>query len=501
MPFGMDETCQRVLIVDDDEVDRLAIRRALAASGVAEHVDEELDGARVPARLAERAYDCVILDLDLPGDSGLRVLERIRAAGFATPVLVVSGDDEASAARTVAAGATDDLPKADLSPARLARRLRYAIRVGRAEARIRKATAELAAERQLFEAALRQLPAAVIVAEAEKREIVLANEMAGELLGKPITRHGDLGQVTAIDACRDDGAALAPEGWPIVRALAGETIVAETLECVRPDGTRRALRAGAAPVVDAEGRLVAAVMTLSDVTGERRAQLAVEQAARAREELLAIVSHDLRNPLNAINIAVEEIAGGEMDGETRARYLAAIRRSIARANRLITDLLDASIIEAGKLHVEPRSIPVRGLLERTAKDYEVLGKEAGCPISVDLDDSAVRVLADRERVLQALGNLVGNALRHGRGKGPVVLSARPEGRDVRLVVADSGPGVDPKILPRIFDRYYHAGSQRRAGAGLGLAIVKGIAEAHGGKVLAANREGGGAEFSFTLPAG
>jgi signal transduction histidine kinase len=83
----------------------------------------------------------------------------------------------------------------------------------------------------------------------------------------------------------------------------------------------------------------------------------------------------------------------------------------------------------------------------------------------------------------------------------VVLSARPEGRDVRLVVADSGPGVDPKILPRIFDRYYHAGSQRRAGAGLGLAIVKGIAEAHGGKVLAANREGGGAEFSFTLPAG
>jgi signal transduction histidine kinase len=223
-------------------------------------------------------------------------------------------------------------------------------------------------------------------------------------------------------------------------------------------------------------------------------------AARQREELLAIVSHDLRNPLNAISIAVDELASGDLEPGTRAQYLAAIRRSILRANRLISDLLDAGRIEAGRLVIEARPIAVKALLEHTARELEVLARDAGCSLVVEVAGGVDRALADRDRVGQALGNLVSNACRHARRSGAITLYARPDddGR-IRVGVADRGPGVPAEVLPRVFDRYYQADRQGRAGAGLGLAIVKGIAEAHGGKAWAANRDGGGADFCISLP--
>ncbi len=491
-----------LLVVDDDEVDRIAIRRALAAAGIRAEVDEEDGPTRVLELLQARAYDCVIMDQSMPIEDGLTLIQRLRAAGVLTPILVVTGQDDETAARLVAGGATDYLPKGDLSPTRLVRRLRYAIRVGRAEESARSALGDLAAERQVLAAVLRQMPAAVMIAEVPSRELLLSNDQVGELLGQPAVRRDTIAQLRRYAAFRPDGTAYGADEWPLARAaIQHEVVVAEDMICERPDGTRVIVRASAQPVHDARGKVVAAVMTMEDLTTERRAQAELEQSARAREEILAIVSHDLRNPLNAVSVAVEELADPQLDTDTRTRYVAAIRRAVGRADRLIRDLLDASRIEAGKLSIERRPMAVRALLDHAAREHEILARDANMKITVSVDAAvdAIKIRADRDRILQAVGNLVGNALRYARGKGDVELSASLEGGFVRVCVADGGAGIPEDALPHIFDRYWQAHRQRRAGAGLGLAIVQGIAAAHGGKTDASNREGGGACFTLTLP--
>jgi signal transduction histidine kinase len=497
------EEILKILVVDDDEVDRIAIRRALDAAGLHVEVDEEVGTAAVPERLRQRAYDCVVLDQSMPGEDGLALIRRLRDAGVETPILVVTGQDDDTAANLVAAGASDYLPKADLSPARLVRRLRYAIRVGNAEARARTAAVELASERQLFSAVLRQMPAAVMVAQVPGGQLLLANDKVDTLLGQPAVRSEALEQLGRYSAYRMDGTAYTPAEWPLARAAqANETVVGEEMLIVRPDARRVLVRASAQPVHDHEQRVVAAVMTLEDLTAERRAQADLERAAHSREEILAIVSHDLRNPLNAVSVAIDELADPELDHPTRTRYVTAIRRAVGRADRLIRDLLDVSRIEAGKLVLEPRPISARAILEQAAREHEVLARDASMGIKVEVAEglAEIKMMADRERVLQAIGNLIGNALRYARGKGDVELSIETAGKGVRLCVSDRGPGIPDDALPHIFDHYYQANRQRRAGAGLGLSIVQGIALAHGGTIQVENRAGGGARFSLCLPA-
>jgi signal transduction histidine kinase len=493
----------RLLIVDDDEVDRMAIRRALQAAGLPAAVDEELGPEGVIERVSRTEYDCVILDQSMPGEDGLSLIRRLREAGVGTPILVVTGQDDDTAAQLVAAGASDYLPKADLSPARLVRRLRYAMRVGRAEARAHDALHELASERTLFAAVLRQMPAAVMIAAVPSGKLLLSNDQVAELLGQPAVLKDSLAQLGRYSASRADGSKYGPDDWPLARAVArAEIIAAEEMILERPDGRKVIVRASAQPVHDATSKVVAAVMTLEDLTTERRAQGELERAAHAREEILAIVSHDLRNPLNAVSVAIDELADPDLEGPTRLRYVTAIRRAVGRADRLIRDLLDVSRIEAGKLSIDARPVTARALLEQAAREHEVLARDAGMGIKVSVDGSLAeaKILADRDRVLQAVGNLIGNALRYARGKGDVDLSLERHDSSVRIWVADKGPGIPADALPHIFDHYWQANRQRRAGAGLGLSIVQGIAAAHGGSIHAENRDGGGARFCLCLPA-
>jgi signal transduction histidine kinase len=246
--------------------------------------------------------------------------------------------------------------------------------------------------------------------------------------------------------------------------------------------------------------MIAAVMTLDDVTEERKAQRALEHAASVREEILEIVSHDLFNPLNAIGIAVEQLVAPDIDDAGRQKYAAAIRRSLARADRLARDLLDAAIIEGGQLRIEPREVSVRPLLEQVLRDHELQAQQAGTPLHLEVGAGVVKVWADRDRTVQVLANLIGNAFRYGAGDAGIVVSAESEADRVRFWVRDSGPGIPTDVLPYIFDRYYQGNRVRRAGAGLGLAIAKGIVEAHGGVIGVENGSPGGARFWFTLPA-
>jgi signal transduction histidine kinase len=354
----------RVLIVDQDEAGRIALRRALDRSGL--DVDTE-DTAELPDLLravSAKHYDCLVIAHDLPGATGTDVTKALRDAGHQTPVLLVIDDQsEELLDAAVAAGVTDFLLRGDQSPRRLALRIQFAIRTAHAE--------------------------------------------------------------------------------------------------------------------------VASVQSLARAT----------QATRARDDVLAVVSHDLRGPLHAISLATEALRD-EVKGDG-VRYLGAIERAGQRAERLIRDLLEASAIENGALQLAKYPVDAGAIVRQSAADHELIAKEAGGSIAAELPREQVLVSADRDRVLQVLGNLIGNALKHARGA-PIAISLASQNGDAVISVRDRGPGIAAQELPHVFDRYW-SGRTKKGGAGLGLAIAKGIVDAHGGTLSVESQHGDGATFSFTLP--
>ena len=483
-PHSFDEPL-RLLVIDDDEVDRMTIRRHLAASGIRATIDEAADARDVVAQLAAENYDCLILDHHLPGETALDVIARVRGAELHTPILCVTGQDEEAGAASVVAGASDFLSKIDLSPSRLSRRLRYVLRLGRAEREARRGRAALEAQRRLLDAVVAQLPTGVVVVDADLGSVLVTNARAEELVGIA-------------------GGALIGDAAEPALAQARQVLAAATSTgaTASGDGTvthrGRELRLGAAPVIVDSGRT--AMLVIDDVTDEVAALRRAERAAQAREDVLAIVSHDMRGPLSAIGIALDGLRDPDLEASLRERCVSAVQRSVERAERLIRDLLLAHQLEVRGVQVELRSVDVQALLDRVLHEHELVAGQDRTRLEIAVAPDVGTVRADRDRLGQAFANLIGNALRHARGTPTIELGAhrRADG-SVALTVRDRGPGVAVDALPHVFDRYWQ-GRNRRGGAGLGLAIVRGIAQAHGGDATVRNHPDGGAEFTIVLPA-
>jgi signal transduction histidine kinase len=233
-----------------------------------------------------------------------------------------------------------------------------------------------------------------------------------------------------------------------------------------------------------------------------RLYAAAQRATRSRDDMLAIVSHDLRNPLSTIQLSAQLLMDLHAEGATvpLVQQLGVIRRSVDRANALIRDLLDVSRIESATLMVDTAPLDARELLRELADEFAPLARDRGLALDVGwAGEGDATVLADRERIVQVLSNLVGNALKFTPRGGTVGIRAEPKGHDVCFSVRDSGIGVPAEHLPHLFDRFWQARQHRRAGAGLGLYIVKGIVEAHGGTITVDSAPQAGTTFSFTVP--
>ena len=297
-----------------------------------------------------------------------------------------------------------------------------------------------------------------------------------------------------------------PQPWQAMPQNRAGPTAPEFRRYVRADGEPLHLRIHSTPL-NAGGNVLSIVV---DATDQRRAQderdalLARERAAReeaeaavrSRDDILAIVSHDLRNPLNTISMSLSLLEMGH--GHDRSRAQAGIiRRALGHMNRLIQDLLDVNQIAAGRLEVRAEPLEVATVMEdaRAALAQMAMRKSQ----RLEVHGAAAAVLADRDRVGQVLANLVGNAIKFTPEGGRIVVSAEAQEREVRFCVADTGPGIEAQDLPHIFDRFWQVRRVRRGGVGLGLAIGKGIVEAHGGRIWARSRPGVGSEFFFTLP--
>ena len=301
------------------------------------------------------------------------------------------------------------------------------------------------------------------------------------------------------------------------------------------DGTRRSLVRALAPTsyiavpMAARGRTFGAI--LFAVTAEsgrryglrdlelatdvgRRAGFAIdhallyrtaESAARAREELMAVVAHDLKNPLNTIQLAVRVLLEGDRIPDDAAHKLerhalAAVERAADRMYRLIHDLLDLARADAGRLWIQPVPTDPEELLREAVDAHCSIAAAKGIALEATADGSLPNVLADRARIGQVFSNLIGNAVKFTPSGGRVSLRASRATPGVRFAVEDTGPGMLPDEQAHVFDRFWQAANASGLGTGLGLSIAKAIVEGHGGTISVESRPGLGSVFKFSLPA-
>ena len=228
------------------------------------------------------------------------------------------------------------------------------------------------------------------------------------------------------------------------------------------------------------------------------------EAEKARRDLVAAVSHDLRTPLTSTRALIEAVADGVVeDPETRARYLASARSELEKLGRLVDDLFELSRIDAGALRLNLEEASLRDLISDTLSGFRHQAESKGVRLVGEVADGVDPVLANPPRLQRVLYNLVSNALRHTPADGAIVLRAEPAQDLVRVEVSDTGEGIAPEDLPRVFERSFR-GERSRArtetgdGAGLGLAIARGLIEAQGGEISVESRPGLGSRFCFTL---
>jgi signal transduction histidine kinase len=234
-------------------------------------------------------------------------------------------------------------------------------------------------------------------------------------------------------------------------------------------------------------------VTLDQLYGE------AQRVIDAREEILRIVAHDLRSPLNTISMATNLLLDIPATDADRVKRLKIIKRTGQQMERLIQDLLSVTAIEAGRLSIAPRKLRVEDLFQDASEMLEAVVREKSITLTVDRAADLPPVRGDPARVLQVFSNLVGNAVKFTPEGGVITLSAVRADDKIQCAIADTGSGIPPEELPRIFGKFWQSKRGDHRGVGLGLAIARGIVEAHGGSMGVRSEVGRGSVFSFSLP--
>ena len=292
--------------------------------------------------------------------------------------------------------------------------------------------------------------------------------------------------------------------WEIIRMSKLNALFQEVLETGSNKveeltlhyGEERVLQVQMAAIPDEEGIPWAVVAVFHDITEIRRLE-------NVRKDFVANVSHELKTPLTSIKGSVETLQGGGIyDSENRLRFINIIERHSKRLERLIDDLLDLSQIESGKGGMDFESVNLSEIVGGEVSNFEEAINKKAQKINVDIPSGFPHVLADREKVKTIFRNILDNAIKYTPEFGEITISAAAQESEVQIEVADTGRGIPPKEIHRIFERFYRVdktGSRESGGTGLGLSIVKHIVEAHNGTIHATSEEGIGTKVVFTLP--
>lgn len=372
-------------------------------------------------------------------------------------------------------------------------------RVETATQELTRANRRLSAEKERTEEVMRHLADGLVVVD-KAGKIMMMNPAAEKLLGKGMKEA--LGK-SLVENMESEHLLAVAKG-PL--DAGDETMLTREIELQsKDDETKRVLRASSAVVENEDGKTVGMVAVLSDITKQKEVE-------EMKSNFVSLVTHELRTPVVAIQKSLELIlskATGEIN-EDQEKFLSISKFNLERLNRLINDLLDMSKIEAGKLVLKPVEFDFNEVLKEVRSSLLSWANDKEIDFKLFLSDNPVLVTADRDRITQVLVNLAGNALKFTPAKGEVSISAEELGKIeglyeepcLRVTVSDSGIGIDPKDLQRIFNKFEQVSlvsPSGTGGSGLGLPIAKEIIALHGGEIKAESQKGQGSRFIFILP--
>jgi PAS domain S-box-containing protein len=275
---------------------------------------------------------------------------------------------------------------------------------------------------------------------------------------------------------------------------------------IRKDGIIIEASLAVSPIRDKDDNVIGFLHLARDVTEKKRYEQRLKELDKMKSAFVSNVSHELRTPLTAIKASADNMLDrliGDLNGK-QVGYLTRIKSNSDRLARLINDLLDLSTIEAGKIDLRPTNLPLVTLVKEAAESLRTVAAEKLINLTVMSADPGVIAWADRDKVIQVLMNLIGNALKFTPTGGKVTIAvAKNSAAWIQISVTDTGPGIPAEEVNKVFGRFYQigqAGTQKTQGTGLGLAISKALVEMHGGKIWVESEAGKGSTFSFTLPA-
>jgi PAS domain S-box-containing protein len=488
----------RILVVDDEQIMRDGCTRILSKENW-EVVAADNGETGLEAIKSGDGFDLVLLDLMMPGISGMEVLESVRQVDTNLLVIVITGYATVElAVEAMKKGAYDFIPK-PFTPDQLRivvqralekRTLQKEMETLRLEKE--KGLRDIATEKSRIMTIINCMGDGVLVCDRDSC-VVLTNPAAGRMLG--IQESSLIGK--PLSTCGVDGTLTGT----IVESLkspdpSSAAISQELCPSVSPSAF---LRAHTAPVKNDVGETLGAVTVLQDITG-------LKELDRMKSDFVAMVSHELRSPVASIQQQISVLLEG-LSGDLTERQTRMLGRAKERARGLldlITDLLDLSKIEAGMAVQYKEPLKSEELLKKIHKMMLPEAEAKNLKLKLQVKRPLPPITGDRNNLEGVFTNLVNNAIKYTPEGGEIRIRAKGTGKNVKVEIADTGIGIARDDLPRLFDRFYRVKSEKTrqiVGTGLGLSIVKQIVEAHLGTISVNSQEGGGSTFTVILPAG
>jgi PAS domain S-box-containing protein len=338
--------------------------------------------------------------------------------------------------------------------------------------------------------------------------VTLLNAAAAQMLGWPEAEALGHGAEEVVQIHRADGTLLAAGEYPYHTVIrTGDAILSEDRLFSSQGRPAFPVRFTCA-ALKRSGQVSGAVIAFQDVTERKRVEHdnarlyeQAQKAVRAREDLLGVVSHDLKNPLGVIllNLGLIEAAPGGDDRRHSHTQIERIKRSADHMNLLIEDLLDTASIDAGKLSLERRRVAVTSFVNDMIEAMQPLAQSKSLQLKTELQAGLPAIFADADRLQQVFANLLSNAIKFTPASGVITIRAEDAGDLIQFSVTDTGSGILAEEIPRLFERFWQARGTAHQGTGLGLSIARGIVLAHGGRIWVESQMGKGSTFFFTLP--
>jgi len=485
-PIGNNDDFKKpsVLIVDDEDRIRHVCTKMLTQEGYdvaqAEHAEAGL------AMVAQRHFDIILLDLLMPGMSGLEALGEIRKTHPDTVVIVITGyatlDHAVDAMKN---GAFDFISK-PFSPQDL---------------------------RLVVTKAIEHIRTLQDIANEKSRMRTMINHLAGGVMATDTQKQVALANHAFIKFVDYRGSS--PIGAPVAELVADERIVAmidqalampadqfsEITEdiSITPSGQseERIIGVRCVPFRDRLGRNLGTITVLHDIT-------AVKKMDQMKSDFVSMVSHEIRGPLNSVMMQ-QKVILDELAGEITEKQREILTRATEKINALIdlsSELLDLSKMESGLINMEKEKLQLEKIVADQISFFQPSAEAKNISLALSPISELPKVLANRMNMEEVMSNLIGNAIKYTPDNGSITVSANADGEFVKIAVADSGLGIASDDIERIFTRFYRVKNEKTRyiiGTGLGLPIVKSIIEAHNGRIEVQSQEGKGSEFAVYLP--